>query len=513
MADYGEDVRQLKANIIECLTKIETSLTSFGDEIHGKDLIMVLGNTRSGKSTLVNYLLGTPLMGVQSGRMEFRIKKKGESNGPSIGQGSLSHTTIPQVYRVPGQENMAFVDPPGFEDNRGVVQDILNALCINQIKYARSIKFVLVSDIVDITADCIRNFTSSLQHIQNLISNFDCLQRSFCLILTKDWNNHTHEEIVTILTNKILNVDINMDKILVTKFTQNKDSIGLFRQPDTAGDISSALDYYASNAISKSTYIDVEKCEVKFALSEKALAVLFEIYPEYTDTAFFNQQLHSLITNHIAYFEVDRYVFASFDEELQTTKNALEVISSNLSTQIQQYQNLSHVMESLDFLLADTLSPEFRTNFLFVMMLDKSEILEMTYTNMIITNYINSLQELRSKVDYVLSKIGHEERDRRTNKIIFTVSGVGFVAGLGPVWAGASRYVDCMVRTGSSIRNITAPGASCYTACEGAIGAGATYGLCVAGAGGVGAGVGTAYVLYKQTYGRRIEERQAQGRV
>ncbi|KAF2885422.1 hypothetical protein ILUMI_20767 [Ignelater luminosus] len=515
MALDAEDYAFLKQQIIQCLQDQEQSLQVLKESIRNKDVTIFLGHTRSGKSTLVNYFLNNTLEAWEERRRVFKIRMDREYDGPEIGQGSLSCTAIPGVYRIPGNPDKVIIDSPGFEDNRGVIQDIMNALCISQIKTARTVKFVLVFDINDITNDNIGHFIHSLQHTQTLICNFDELKNSFCVILTKDSRDYNQDEIAGLFMNKILNVErLDMDKVLVRNFFQNRRLIGIFKMPRQIGEVTSDIDLNVKGAIRECHQVDVDKCEILFALSDKAQEVLLQIYPEYTDTYFFEEQVNKITERYTDYFDVDRYVFASYNNELEHTKNSLETIASSLLEHgNEQRVHLFEIQVSLDRLLEHPTSGEFKANFKFMIMLDCSKLLEERYKNMIMQNYVNSLMKLYEKVDALLGKINVEIEERKKNNIIFTLAGSAGAVGIVPALSGAAKMLDGAIKTsGNVFSKIAQPGVAAYGMGEAAIGGAATAGLCIAGAAFVGAGAGTAYVLYKETYGRRYEARLAQGR-
>ncbi|KAF2885423.1 hypothetical protein ILUMI_20768 [Ignelater luminosus] len=506
MTSDTEDNALLKQQIIQCLQAQEESITAFKELIKSKDVTIFLGNTRNGKSTLVNYLLDNKLIAWEERRKIFKIRMDDDNcEGPEIGQGSLSCTTIPGVYAMPGNAENVIVDCPGFEDNRGVVQDIMNALCISQIKTARTVKFVLVFDINDITNDNIGNFICTLQQTQNLVRNFDELKNSFCVIFMKDFRDYSQDDIVELFMNKVLNVEeLDMDKTLVRNFVQNKKLIGIFRMPEQAGEVSSDVDVNVKGAIKECHQVDVDKCEILFALSDKAQEVLLEIYPEYTDTCFFEEKIIKMVEPFADYFDIDKYVYASYDEELKETKDKLEIISTNLIEHgKKQRTHLLEIQASLDELLECRTCDEFETNFKFITMLDWSKLLEERFKDMIMMNYENSLLRLHEEVDCLVKKIDAEMKERLKYKIKFGFAGSASAVGF------ASSAVAGTIRMLSSTAG--SAGGAC-TAAEVATGGAATIGVCVVGAAVGGAGIGIATVLYKEHYGKRKDARRAQNR-
>ena len=89
-------------------------------------------------------------------------------DGPKIGNKSVSETTYPSWYNT---DNFGVVwDCPGYNDNRGLTQDIANSFYIkNLFEKAASVKVLVVSDFADIYNDDITWF---LDLLKVLITSF-----------------------------------------------------------------------------------------------------------------------------------------------------------------------------------------------------------------------------------------------------------------------------------------------------------------------------------------------------
>lgn len=125
-------------------------------EATGKDLLIFIGNTGSGKSTSINYINGCTM---ESFEMEnecmSKIRVSPKSKVPDItkiGYGKNSYTEVPVV--VEGNKNMAYLDCPGFFDNRGAETNIANVVNIkNVLKVAKSVKIILTLDFHNLIAN------------------------------------------------------------------------------------------------------------------------------------------------------------------------------------------------------------------------------------------------------------------------------------------------------------------------------------------------------------------------
>ena len=103
----------------------------------------LLGLTGSGKSTFTNYILGANLAYKKGKRANWEIvnEEPGE-NYPEIGNTTTSCTVTPSTFMI---EGMCIVDPAGFLDTKGVIQEIINSYANAKMfpKYGR-VKLLIV---------------------------------------------------------------------------------------------------------------------------------------------------------------------------------------------------------------------------------------------------------------------------------------------------------------------------------------------------------------------------------
>jgi len=276
---------KLKEDILDVLRNSDERLRSFRNRIENKYVIIFVGNTRNGKSTLVNYITGVPLVAFQDKNNYYKIEhQNGPNMGATIGHGTLSHTTIPTIIEMRGRPDTLIIDAPGFDDNRGALQEITNALYINQIKYAKGVRFVLVSDINNIINDNINYFLSFIETVHTIMPDFLKLKDAVSIIFTKDWKQYNQEEIVKLLRIKILDVKgLRCKKDLIKHFVERSDLIGLFKMPTSAGALTEEINVNVDGAIFKSLPINLNTSDIKFGISKSARIVLLETYMDFFD--------------------------------------------------------------------------------------------------------------------------------------------------------------------------------------------------------------------------------------
>jgi hypothetical protein len=110
-SDRRTDVERTLFLVEQALEK----MTTF-EAVEG-ETILVFGNTRDGKSTLINYFLGVNYeIGVIPGSDSKMAIPKGTELA-TVGRTQLSETSYPSVYSVTGSAKF-LIDMPGYHDNR-----------------------------------------------------------------------------------------------------------------------------------------------------------------------------------------------------------------------------------------------------------------------------------------------------------------------------------------------------------------------------------------------------------
>ena len=232
LVKYGKPPEQTLQSILTTIDRVSRDIVR---DVANDDIVIFLGNTKAGKSTVINYIIGNTLS-VQENSNTYKmcIKTTNEALGPAIGTGALSETTLPSKWMSHNIRETMW-DTPGFNDNRGVAQDIPNAFFIKELlNNAKSAKLVLVSDINDIYSDNLRPFIDFVSHIHTILPEIERLKDGVSVVFTKVPARLNRDKICTLLRAKIIEqttIDVDhAERELVQHFIEHKDLIGIFKE-------------------------------------------------------------------------------------------------------------------------------------------------------------------------------------------------------------------------------------------------------------------------------------------
>ena len=145
---------------------------------HGKQAIILLGNTGAGKSTCCNYLHGCTMERVLGQKKKiFRVSAS--SPVPElmhIGHTNVSATFLPDVQPssidLPGGAEAVFIDCPGFLDNRGASINIANAVNIKAtLNASANARIIIILNYHSLKADRSRGLRELGQILTDLFGS------------------------------------------------------------------------------------------------------------------------------------------------------------------------------------------------------------------------------------------------------------------------------------------------------------------------------------------------------
>jgi len=151
-----------------------------------KSVVLVIGNTGSGKSTTINYLMGCTMKEIEKGGDFVIVTEDDNKYYATIGHTNQSETLYPETY-VNKEDEVAYCDCPGFEDNRGLEERI--CISINTqlaVKFAKIIKaIVVVIDYHELKAVRAEGFNKLSNTLGQLLKDPAAIIDSIFFIITK----------------------------------------------------------------------------------------------------------------------------------------------------------------------------------------------------------------------------------------------------------------------------------------------------------------------------------------
>lgn len=279
----------------EELERIKKSIVEGSDAIvnNHSEVILVIGKTGAGKSTLVNYLTNIdkmratlykdPTVTYDEGTLVLDIDDKEKQNfgSPRIGHRKDAETSVPNKWQ--SQDNVVYWDCPGFGDTAGPVQDIPNAFFIKKIfDTSTKIKLLVVIEFKDIKgkADSVKLLTDSLG---NLFNNINDIKHSLVLTVTKVNKDTKMKKILAELT-KTINAKCFQEaaqskgKEILELFINNPEKIAILKKPKEEGPLTGGKNAKLlgsnkeiSDTIAKAKFIEVPKVNVSVPDSAKLM--------------------------------------------------------------------------------------------------------------------------------------------------------------------------------------------------------------------------------------------------
>ena len=182
-ADPGGDAEARVQNLRSQLQRIRDEMRGDGVFNSGDPKVIIVGPSRAGKSTLINYLAGKT---VQShlAPIGFRLDVLDPLPGSRVAPGPEAVTITPAPKKL---GDSVYIDCPGFYDAAGPEQKITNTFSIHYL-FANDApkKVVLAIPETDLSADA----APILPLLRKMTETFpgDQLQRILSMVITKQRN-------------------------------------------------------------------------------------------------------------------------------------------------------------------------------------------------------------------------------------------------------------------------------------------------------------------------------------
>jgi len=210
--------------------------------------VLVIGDTGTGKSTLVNALINKKLESVWiEDNAEFQIKLIKGQEGATIGSTSVSETSLPKSW-FDSNTGITYWDCPGFEDTKSIEQDIANGMFIEKVfQNSKEVKIILTMSESQLNSDRNVVILNMAKKFSAFFQDINELKNSMCLVGTKienpkknspvmlqkkfkdavdDHKNHPESKSITSEVEKFFNIITTPGKVAIfTSPTSEKEVV------------------------------------------------------------------------------------------------------------------------------------------------------------------------------------------------------------------------------------------------------------------------------------------------
>jgi energy-coupling factor transporter ATP-binding protein EcfA2 len=188
---YNEEdhrAQGLRSNLQEVINETNESIARVRRDIPA---VIVIGPVGSGKSTLLNYLAGSELVAERSG-FSWNLRVNNPLQRFRFSAGAQAGTHLPTSwYDEQAERPCVYWDCPGFSDNEGAKQEIVNAYSIHQLfNTARNTKIMLVISEDILTGARGNHFLNLLNRVTDTFPESDQLHSALSLMITKVTTNN-----------------------------------------------------------------------------------------------------------------------------------------------------------------------------------------------------------------------------------------------------------------------------------------------------------------------------------
>lgn len=377
-----------KNEVDEILDFLKRGERSLQIDSNYDDIILLTGNTGTGKSTLGRFVAGN-LSDLESiGEGPYRIKYKDEG---IIGNSTtVSQTIYPE--RIIDETDVAFYDCPGYDDTRNSSVEITTTYLMKKVvDNAKSLKIILVANYDSVLQGGSRgDFVTLIEHTRRFLKNITSYEDSIALIATKVNNVY-----VKVNKNLVLRSDAEMIKGIVAFLSEYLDrlksetesdfniyaralveillksadngktyeKIGIFRQPDEAGPLDQielmveGREKARDLIINRITYGVKNASEIGYTISEASRLKLIEFATGFnTEITKKVQEVGREIEEHFGDEEKRMGNLVALANRYQNAYYSISNITENVNLNGPQYIN--HLIDTVSELRVPV-SPEY----------------------------------------------------------------------------------------------------------------------------------------------------------
>lgn len=164
--------------------QIDDSFSIDGQSPEDRVLLLLLGPTGSGKTTLYYALTGQELYCFRENSRKLKIEARVKDKNFEIGHTGTAKTYIPGI-KYDSNTEIIFCDCPGFFDNRGEIQDISNSFAIsNVLSRSKKVKILLLASYFDLLSAKGTAFRESCEIVEKLLPDQNNFQSIIGLVIT-----------------------------------------------------------------------------------------------------------------------------------------------------------------------------------------------------------------------------------------------------------------------------------------------------------------------------------------
>lgn len=261
-------------------------LIAHGNKIITKEneVILFMGDTGSGKSTLVNYLSGNKLIAKKKERGGLENNKividTINNNNVKINHTTVSETTVPNKW-FDNNNNLVYWDCPGFGDTKGPIQDIANAFYIKKLfDSSNKLKLVIVVELGSLKNNKAKSFVNLVNTLSNLFVNVTDYKNGLFMVVTKTnpkvCVQGVKDQILLILGEQENFLNKNQKEIL-TFLAGNESHIELFEKPQEQGIISDNNKNDILTMLKKMESLLLADTKIKIAIADKSKLYVKEL--------------------------------------------------------------------------------------------------------------------------------------------------------------------------------------------------------------------------------------------
>lgn len=205
------------------------NINAQGEEFKNKTVVLLLGPTGSGKTTLFYALTGKDLIVAEGSPFPILdVNDKDRDIHFQIGHGGRAKTTTPGL-KYDSATDIIFCDCPGFFDNKSDIQDTTNSFAIHTVlSNAKNIKILLCASDSSIQSSKGRDLLECCYLVEKLFPNKNSIRDAILLIVT----NISQEYVNDPALDDVFTGDSWLLKLFQSKETGNDRKVFYFPSPD-----------------------------------------------------------------------------------------------------------------------------------------------------------------------------------------------------------------------------------------------------------------------------------------